>query len=92
MLDSKFGSDVSSGENKYLPPGANSSGQLATSSEELMTSAALIFLNSHVCMTSVRPLLPSVIEVGGMHCSPAKRLPKVTVLYIKLSIRKGPVT
>jgi hypothetical protein len=78
LLDAKFGKDVRSGENKYLPPdGRKASEFLAMDSEEIMSSAALIMLNSHVCMTSVRPLLPSVIEIGGMLCTPPKRLPKV---------------
>ena len=42
---------------------------------------SMIFSNSFFALTYPRPLLPDHIEVGGMHCRPAKPLPKVRNLY-----------
>ncbi|CAG7719991.1 unnamed protein product [Allacma fusca] len=39
-------------------------------------NASMIFTNSHFTQTFPRPLLPDVVEIGGMHCKPAKALPK----------------
>jgi len=47
------------------------------SADELMKSTSLILSNSHFSIASVRPFLPDIIEVGGMHCRPASPLPKV---------------
>jgi glucuronosyltransferase len=43
---------------------------------ELQRNASMMFTNSHFTQTFPRPLLPDVIEIGGMHCQPAKALPK----------------
>ena len=44
---------------------------------EIMQNTSMIFSNSHFALTFPRPHLPDVVEVGGMHCRPAKALPKV---------------
>ena len=44
---------------------------------EIVQNASMIFMNSHFTFTFPRPLLPDVIEVGGMHCRPPKPLAKV---------------
>lgn len=44
---------------------------------EIHANASMLFMNSHFTLTYPRPLLPNVIEVGGMHTRPAKKLPKV---------------
>jgi glucuronosyltransferase len=36
----------------------------------------MIFSNSYFPLTFPRPLLPDIVEVGGMHCRPAQPLPK----------------
>ncbi|XP_021957851.1 UDP-glucuronosyltransferase 2B4 isoform X2 [Folsomia candida] len=38
--------------------------------------ASMILMNSHYSLTYPRPLLPNVVEVGGMHCRPGQALPK----------------
>ena len=53
------------------------------SSDELFKNASLILTNSHFSLSNPRPYLPDIIEVGGMHCRPAKPLPKVISDLIK---------
>ena len=52
------------------------------SSAEILKNASLVFSNSHVSLMKPKPFLPDIIEVGGMHCRPAKPLPKVRVLHL----------
>jgi glucuronosyltransferase len=47
------------------------------SSDDIFRNASLILSNSHFSLSKPRPFLPDVVEVGGMHCRPAKPLPKV---------------
>lgn len=44
---------------------------------EIDKNVSLILMNSHFSMTYPRPLLPDVVEVGGMHTRPGLPLPKV---------------
>ncbi|CAG7732085.1 unnamed protein product [Allacma fusca] len=44
--------------------------------EEIKGNVSMIFSNSFFALNYPRPLLPDIIEVGGMHCRPAKPLPK----------------
>lgn len=44
----------------------------------LRAKASMIFSNSHFSINFPRPHLPSVVEIGGVHCRPAKPLNKVT--------------
>ncbi|CAL8088550.1 unnamed protein product [Orchesella dallaii] len=50
--------------------------ELPSVKEILRKQVSLILMNSHFAVTAPRPLLPSVIEIGGIHCQPAKPLPK----------------
>ncbi|KAG0703732.1 UDP-glucuronosyltransferase 2B28 [Chionoecetes opilio] len=43
---------------------------------ELERNQSLTLMNTHFSITSPLPLLPSQVEVGAMHCRPAKPLPK----------------
>ncbi|XP_059481173.1 UDP-glycosyltransferase UGT5-like [Neocloeon triangulifer] len=44
---------------------------------EIQNSVSLILLNAHFTMTFPRPLVPAIVEVGGMHVSPKnKKLPE----------------
>jgi glucuronosyltransferase len=45
---------------------------------ELQTSTALVLLNNHFSLSYPKPLMPNMIQVGGMHIKPAKTLPEVT--------------
>lgn len=44
--------------------------------DEVYMNASIIFLNTHVSSNTVRPNMPNVIEVGGVHIKEAKQLPK----------------
>ena len=46
--------------------------------EDIIKNVSLVLSNSHFSMGGRRPFLPDVIEVGGMHCRPAKPLPQVS--------------
>ena len=48
---------------------------------EIGKNVSLLLMNSYLNFPSPRPVLPDVIEVGGMHCVPAKSLPKVITVY-----------
>ncbi|CAL8079963.1 unnamed protein product [Orchesella dallaii] len=42
--------------------------------KEIEEGASMIFMNSHFSMNLPRPLLPAVVEIGGMHCREPKPL------------------
>ena len=44
---------------------------------EIERNQSLTLMNSHFSMFTPVPLLPSQVEVGAMHCRPAKALPQV---------------
>jgi glucuronosyltransferase len=46
---------------------------------ELQKSTALILLNSHFSISYSRPLMPNMVEVGGMHITPPKKLCAVSI-------------
>ncbi|CAG7719565.1 unnamed protein product [Allacma fusca] len=43
---------------------------------DIERNVSLILSNAFVPLTTPRPLLPNVVEVGGMHCRPPTPLPK----------------
>jgi glucuronosyltransferase len=45
---------------------------------ELQSSTSLLLLNHHFSISYPRPLMPNVVQVGGMHVKPAKKLPEVS--------------
>jgi len=45
--------------------------------EDILKNSSLILSNTHVSLSKPRPLLPDIIEVGGMHCRTVQALPKV---------------
>lgn len=50
--------------------------------DEIEKNVSLVFTNSHSSFTYPRAYPPQVIEVGGLHCRPAKRLPAVMMFYL----------
>ena len=40
-------------------------------------STSLLFVNTHFSISYPRPLLPNVIQIGGLHMKPPKELPQV---------------
>ncbi|ODM91207.1 UDP-glucuronosyltransferase 2B18 [Orchesella cincta] len=67
---------------KHLPNGDQLPGIY-----EIHANANLVLFNDHYTYNQPRPLLPDLIEVGGMHCRPAKKLPKVVKIYKLLIMR-----
>jgi glucuronosyltransferase len=56
---------------------------------ELQKSTALLLLNSHFSIGYPRPLMPNIVEVGGMHITSPKKLPAVSrtaVYYQRIMI------
>ncbi|KAF2881519.1 hypothetical protein ILUMI_24653 [Ignelater luminosus] len=43
-------------------------------------NASLVLVNSHFSLNLPRPLVPAVIEVGGLHIGEAKKLPQVIII------------
>lgn len=58
-------------------------GQDLPSVEELRKNVSLVFSNTHYSMNFPRPLMPDVVEIGGVHCHPAKPLPKVCIIKMQ---------
>ena len=46
------------------------------------TSTDLLLLNSHFSISYPRPLIPNVIQVGGLHVTEPNKLPEVSMLKI----------
>lgn len=55
-------------------------GENLPSSSEIMENTSLLFSNSHFALNFPRPVLPNIVEVGGIHCRPSKPLQKVSFL------------
>ena len=75
------------GRGKYEGSYRKHLGQDIPGIQEIHRNVSLLFMNSHFSLTYPRPNLPDNVEVGGMHCRPAKPLPKV-IIYIKLKFIK----
>lgn len=45
--------------------------------EEMLKNISLTFINTHFTIGASKPLIPSFIEVAGMHLRPASKLPNV---------------
>lgn len=46
--------------------------------DELAQNYSLVLSNSHFSINEVRPLVPALVEVGGLHLDDSQKLPKVT--------------
>jgi glucuronosyltransferase len=52
---------------------------------ELARNISLVLVNSHFSLNAPRPLVPSVVEIGGLHISKPKPLPQVREVLMNLS-------
>lgn len=43
--------------------------------DEMISSASVVFMYNHVSINGVRPYLPNMVEVSGIHMSPKEPLP-----------------
>jgi glucuronosyltransferase len=55
-------------------------GDTVPSVTEIHKNASMFFMNSHFTSTYHRPIMPDLLEIGGIHCRPANPLPKVSSL------------
>lgn len=46
---------------------------------EILRNISLTLINSHPVLGTATPMVPSYINVAGMHCVPSKKLPQVSV-------------
>ena len=58
---------------------------------EIAKKTSLVLVNSHPSLNGPRPLVPGVVEVGGIHINPPKPLPKVSLhlinrMYVVISV------
>ena len=53
-------------------------GEDCPSADEIAANASLVLVNAHLSFDFSKPLLPNVIEVGGAHCRPGRKLPAVS--------------
>lgn len=45
--------------------------------QDILSTSSLTLVNTHPTINEARPLPPNVVEIGGVHVKPAKRLSKV---------------
>lgn len=45
--------------------------------EMIERNISMVFLNSHSVISDAKPLVPSMVEIGGFHIEDPKPLPKV---------------
>lgn len=57
-------------------------GQHLSPIKEIQKNASLIMTNTHFLTNFHRPLMPDVVEIGGIHCREAKPLPEVSFSFI----------
>lgn len=47
--------------------------------EELEKNVSLVLMNTHFSYDNARPLVPGIVEIGGVHVKPPKPLPEVNI-------------
>ncbi|KAJ8985462.1 hypothetical protein NQ317_015001 [Molorchus minor] len=52
--------------------------------EDLIGNTSLVLVNTHFSLNLPRPLVPNVVEVGGLHIGKVKPLPQVRILITLL--------
>jgi hypothetical protein len=48
---------------------------------ELVRNTSLLLLNNHFSLNYPKPMMPNLVEVGGMHVQPPKALPQVQAYF-----------
>jgi hypothetical protein len=49
---------------------------------ELLRKTSLLLVNNHFTLNYPKPLMPNIIEVGGMHIEQPKKLPEVRCVTV----------
>jgi glucuronosyltransferase len=44
---------------------------------DIERNTSLLFVNTHFSLNRPRPLVPGIVEAGGLHLKPPKKLPKL---------------
>ena len=52
--------------------------------KDIVSNSSLLLVNSHFSLNLPRPLVPGVVEIGGMHITRIKRAPEVSTFNISL--------
>lgn len=52
--------------------------------DEIAFNTSLLLVNAHFSMNEPKPIVPGLIEVGGLHIKTPKSLPKVTMMKIEM--------
>jgi glucuronosyltransferase len=47
---------------------------------DIARNTSLLLVNTHFSLNRPRPLVPGIVEVGGLHLKPPKKLPKVRLV------------
>lgn len=47
---------------------------------DIARNTSLLLVNTHFSLNRPRPLVPGIVEVGGLHLKPPKKLPKVRLM------------
>lgn len=55
---------------------------LDVSLDQFASNASLVLVNTHWTIHGASPNVPVVLEIGGIHIKPAKRLPVVSIIFI----------
>jgi glucuronosyltransferase len=55
---------------------------------ELASSTSLMLVNSHFSISYPKPMMPNIVQVGGMHLKPARKLPEVSICSKSGSVLK----
>ena len=50
--------------------------------DDIEKETSLIFANTNPVFSYRRPMTPEMVEIGGIHCTPAKPLPPVSIIII----------
>jgi glucuronosyltransferase len=66
-------------QDKIVRPFFKDADSLPHLSELDATSTALVLLNSHFSISYAKPLMPNLVQVGGLHIKAPKKLPDVSV-------------
>jgi glucuronosyltransferase len=89
MINTIMGTSITLIRNHYYLPGQdaimrkhfNDSNDLPSLSE-IEHSTSILLINQHFSISYPKPLMPSVVHVGGIHVKPPKKLPQVRPLDV----------
>ena len=57
-------------------------GKFKSAAEIQKKQLSMLFVNTHLSINYPLPTSPAVVQVGGMHCRPARPLPQVNLITL----------